>query len=115
MVTRTLNHILSLSLDHVLHAPQLIKNLNFVHKFTSDNNVSVEFDPLGFTVKALRMRNQILRGNSTGELYPFSSGTPPTTTSPNMAFSTISTSFWHSRLGHSGNDILHVSTCLSVH
>ena len=61
----------SLSLDNVLHDPKLIKNLISVRKFTSDNNVSVEFDPLGFSVKVLGTINQILRCNSTCELYPF--------------------------------------------
>lgn len=37
-----------LSLHNVLHAPQLIKNLVSVRKFTTDNSVSVEFDPCGF-------------------------------------------------------------------
>lgn len=41
----------SLVLKNVLHAPNLIKNLVSVRKFTTDNQVSVKFDPLGFSVK----------------------------------------------------------------
>jgi hypothetical protein len=41
----------SLTLNNVLHAPKLIKNLVSVRKFTIDNDVSVEFDPFGFSVK----------------------------------------------------------------
>ncbi|XP_074314642.1 uncharacterized protein LOC141649869 [Silene latifolia] len=40
-----------LSLRHVLHAPKLVKNLISVRKFTTDNSVTVEFDPYGFCVK----------------------------------------------------------------
>lgn len=40
-----------LSLKNVLHSPQLIKNLVLVQKFTTDNSVSVVFDPFGFSVK----------------------------------------------------------------
>ena len=42
-----------LILRDVLLAPQIIKNLISVRKFTSDNNVSIEFDPYGFSVKDL--------------------------------------------------------------
>ena len=43
----------SLSLNNVLHAPKLIKNLIFVRKFTKDNSVSVEFDPFWFFYEGL--------------------------------------------------------------
>lgn len=36
---------------NVLHAPNLIKNLVLVHKSTTDNQVSIEFGPFGFSVK----------------------------------------------------------------
>lgn len=60
-----------LNLRNVLYAPQMIKNLISVRKFTADNWVSVEFDPFGFSVKVFLMGNQILRCESSGELYPF--------------------------------------------
>jgi hypothetical protein len=34
-------------LNNVLIAPDIIHNLLSIHKFTTDNSVSVEFDPLG--------------------------------------------------------------------
>lgn len=43
-----------LTLSNVLHAPNLIKNLVYVRRFTTDNHVSVEFDPFGFFVKDLQ-------------------------------------------------------------
>ena len=47
-------------LNNVLIAPDIIKNLLSVRKFTTDNSVSVEFDPLGVSVKDLRTRNTLL-------------------------------------------------------
>ena len=61
------------NLKNVLHAPQIIKNLTSVRKFTTDNHVSMEFDPFGFHVKDLLTGNIILRCDSTGDLYPLSS------------------------------------------
>ncbi|CAO2834232.1 unnamed protein product [Amaranthus hypochondriacus] len=98
----------SLTLKNVLHAPKLIKNLISVRKFTRDKMVSVEFDPFGFSVKDLATGNIVLRSNSTGDLYPFQSthGASSSSLSSSSAFSTFSTSIWHSRLGHPGHAIL---------
>ena len=41
----------SLLLNDVLIAPTLIKNLLSVHRFTTNNNCSMEFDPYGLSVK----------------------------------------------------------------
>ncbi|KAH6800730.1 hypothetical protein C2S52_001194 [Perilla frutescens var. hirtella] len=40
-----------LALKHVLHVPDIVKNLVSLRKFTIDNSISVEFDPFGFSVK----------------------------------------------------------------
>ena len=67
--------------------------------------VSVEFDHFCFSVKDLATGNLVLRSNSTGDLYPFQSThrfSIPASTS--LAF--LSSSIWHSRLGHPGNTIL---------
>jgi hypothetical protein len=42
-----------LSLNNVLVSPHLVKNLISVRSLTRDNNVSVEFDPFGFSIKDL--------------------------------------------------------------
>ena len=47
-------------LNNVLLAPDIIKNLLFDRQFTTDNFVSVEFDPLGVSVKDLCTRNTLL-------------------------------------------------------
>jgi len=44
----------SLRLYNALVSPSHLKNLIFVRQFTSDNNGSVEFDPVGCSVKVLR-------------------------------------------------------------
>ena len=91
-----------LTLSNVLHAPQIIKNLIFVRRFTSDNNVSVEFDPFGFHVKDLQTGTILMRCDSTGDLYPLSSSNR----SPPQAFAALSTTTWHDRLGHPGAPVL---------
>jgi hypothetical protein len=68
-----------LQLNNVLIAPQLVKNLISVRALTRDNNVSVEFDPWGFSIKDLRTSMALLRCDSSGELYPLRTdpGAPP--------------------------------------
>ncbi|XP_074271814.1 uncharacterized protein LOC141595747 [Silene latifolia] len=95
-----------LTLNNILHVPQLIKNLVSVRKFTIDNHVSVEFDPFGFTVKDLKTGMPIMRSNSTGDLYPLH--TPnhaPAATSHPQAFTALPSTIWHGRLGHPGSEI----------
>ncbi|KAJ0936259.1 putative RNA-directed DNA polymerase [Helianthus annuus] len=63
-------------LKNVLYAPNLVKNLISVRRFTTDNQLSVEFDPYGFTVKDLRTKKPIhgaiARGISTLSARPTS-------------------------------------------
>ena len=90
-----------LVLKNVLHAPHLIKNLVSVRKFTTANNVSVEFDRFGFTVKDMQTEMPLMRRNSSGDLYPLLPSTN-TDSSTTKALTTISASTWHNRLGHPG-------------
>ncbi|XP_074302766.1 uncharacterized protein LOC141634526 [Silene latifolia] len=94
----------NLILKNVLHVPSLIKNLVSVRKFTMDNNVSVSFDPFGFTVKDLKTGKQIMRSNSTGDLCPLIPTRPSATANP-TALLAASSSTWHDRLGHPGHTI----------
>lgn len=82
-----------LHLNNVLHAPNIIKNLISVRRLTTDNNVSVSFDPFGFTVSDFQTGMPLMRCNSLGDLYPV-------TTSP--SFVGLTSSLWHGRLGHPG-------------
>jgi hypothetical protein len=67
----------NLSLNNVLVSPSCIKDLIYVRQFTTDNNCSVEFDPLGCSVKDLPTRREILRCDSTWPYTPFRSRLPP--------------------------------------
>ena len=89
-----------LHLRHVLVTPSIIKNLISVRQFTTDNHCIVAFDPFGFSVKDLHSRREILRCNSTGELYTFTCPPPPRT----LAMLTAPHDVWHRRLGHPGHD-----------
>ncbi|KAD6454414.1 hypothetical protein E3N88_09120 [Mikania micrantha] len=95
-----------LQLNNILLAPHLIKNLLSVRRLTTDNMISIEFDPFGFLVKDYQTRIPILRCNSTGDLYPLSlpaaQFTTPTT------FAALSQDLWHRRLGHPGSSLLRV-------
>lgn len=88
-----------LHLNNILVSPSLIKNLIYVRTLTRDNNVSVEFDPFGFSIKDLATRAVKLRCNSSGGLYPLH----PV---PEHALhaSTSSVDLWHRRLRHPGRD-----------
>jgi hypothetical protein len=55
--------------NNVLVALDIIKNLLSVRKFTTDNSVLVEFDPLGVSMKDLDSKNTLLRCDSSGPLY----------------------------------------------
>lgn len=89
-------------LPNILYSPHIIKSLLSVRKFTRDNDVSIEFDPFGFSLKDLKTGRLLSRHNSTGNLYPV---TPPTL--PPQACSLTSTSLpWHDRLGHPGAQVL---------
>jgi hypothetical protein len=100
-----------LVLSNVLVSPSIIKNLIYVHHFTTDNNCSIEFDPFGLSVKDLQTRSVIAMCNSTGDLYPFFPIPSSNTTA--LATTTSSSSLWHHRLGHLGHAAL--SKLISSH
>jgi hypothetical protein len=90
-----------LHLNNILVSPSLVKNLISVRTLTRDNNVSVEFDPFGFSIKDLPTRTELLLCESRGELYPLASTSPEAhlVTTPNVEL-------WHQRLGHLGRHTL---------
>lgn len=89
----------TLHLQNILVSPALVKNLISVRALTRDNNVSVEFDPFGFSIKDLHTRQEMLRCNSSGDLYPL-----PYTAHQALIASSVTTELWHQRLGHPGRD-----------
>jgi histone deacetylase 1/2 len=86
-----------LRLNNVLVTPSLNKNLVSVKQLTRDNNVSIGFDPHGFSVKDPASQTVILRCEGHGDLYPLR-------LPQHEAHSASSTSveLWHNRLGHPG-------------
>lgn len=94
------------SLTNVLHAPKLIKNLISVRKFTTDNMVSIAFDPFGFSVNDLQTGTKLMRCDSIGDLYPLFTNNRATFSDIPSAFTALSPELWHSRLGHPGAAVL---------
>ncbi|GJT10391.1 retrovirus-related pol polyprotein from transposon TNT 1-94 [Tanacetum coccineum] len=92
-----------LHLNHILVTPYIIKNLIYVCKFTHDNDVYVEFDAYGFSVKDYQTQKILLRCDSTGDLYPVTQQPPLQTPIVLLSFSSTT---WHRRLGHPGDDII---------
>jgi hypothetical protein len=56
-------------LNNVLVTSDIIQNLLSVHRFTTDNWCSMEFDPFDLSVKDLLTKNMIIRCDSLGLLY----------------------------------------------
>lgn len=99
------NH--SFVLNDVLVSPHIIKDLISARRFARDNSCSVCLDPFGFSVKDYQTRIEIARCNSSGDLYPFSAESLPSTAlAHTFVASTSSIELWHRRLGHLSHDAL---------
>jgi hypothetical protein len=97
--------IRNLALNHVLHVPFAHKNLIFVHRFTLDNDIFIEFHPYFFLIKDKKTRRVLLHRSCKGGLYPL----PPSMSKFwKLMFSAIKipANRWHSHLGHPSRDIV---------
>lgn len=83
-------------INNILVAPNIVQNLIYVRQFTSDNNCSIVFDPLGFSVKDLHSKNVISRYNSSGSLYTLAA--PTCSTVSRALVATVSSTTWHPTL-----------------
>ncbi|GJY71096.1 ribonuclease H-like domain-containing protein [Tanacetum coccineum] len=92
-----------LHLNYILVTPHIIKNLISVCQFTRDNDISVEFDAYGFSVKDYQTGQLLLRCDSTRDLYPVTQ--EPLSQTPVVLLSFSSTT-WHRCLGHPIDDVL---------
>lgn len=82
----------------------MVKNLVSIWKFTTDNFVSITFDPFGFTVKDFKTCAFIQRFDSVGDLYPVF---PLSSRSPSdNIFVVVILPTWHRPLRHHGSWIL---------
>jgi hypothetical protein len=94
-------------LNNVLVTPDIIQNLLSVHRFTTDNWCSMEFDPFGLSVKDPSTQKVITRCNSSGPLYTMRLPShPPSSPASTPSALVASASTWHRRLGHPGVDVL---------
>jgi hypothetical protein len=88
-------------LRDILRVPNATKNLLFVHRFTYDNKVFIEFHSFFFLIKDQVTREILHRGRCVGGLYPFiSSSVSPSSSKYVFLASKPSNNKWHSRLGH---------------
>jgi hypothetical protein len=101
-------------LNNILLAQDMVQSLVSVHRFTTDNWCSMEFNPFGLSVKDLTTKNVIVGSNSTGLLYtmhlpesltPSSSVVAALAAVPH-ALTVVAPTTWHRRLGHPGIDAL---------
>ena len=86
-------------LSNVLVVPSLLRNLLSVNN--RDNNCSIKFDALGFSVKDIQTRRVMLPCNSAGDLYTLPAAPPAS-----QAFLATSTDLWHHCLGHPGSSAI---------
>ncbi|GKE17312.1 ribonuclease H-like domain-containing protein, partial [Tanacetum coccineum] len=93
-----------LHLHLVLVTPNIIKILNFVRQFTRDNNVFVDFDAYGFSMKDYETRWLLLHCDSFSDLYHVTQ--QPLSTTP-FALLSLSPTTWHRHLGHPSKEVLH--------
>jgi hypothetical protein len=104
-----------LKINNILFSPTLIKNLLSVRRLTTDNDVTIEFDKFGFSVKDYQTRTLIHRCDSTGDLYPMSF--QDATCLQPSTFAALTKDLWHRRLGHPDSSllrILHKQNTISV-
>jgi hypothetical protein len=104
----------SFYLNNILLAPDMVQSLLSVHRFTTDNWCSMEFDPFDLSVKDFTTKNVIVRSNSTDPLYmmrlpesltPSSSVVATLATVPHT-LTVVALTIWHHRLGHPDPDAL---------
>lgn len=87
-------------LSDILHVPSISKNLLYVQKFCTDNDVFFEFHSRFFVVKDQNTRTVLLTGPSHNGLYSLT--IPQLQSIKQVVFSVerASTDVWHQRLGH---------------
>lgn len=92
----------NLRLLDILRVPSVTRSLLSVPKLTRDNNVFVEFHPFHFFVKDRDTRDVLLSGRARHGLYALD------VPSVSQVFSgvRVSSSQWHSRLGHPATPIV---------
>lgn len=88
-------------LRNILHVPSAAKNLVSVHRFTSDNDVFIEFHPSFFLIKDKATKKILHKGPCRRGLYPL-----PASSKQAFASSRESVTRWHERLGHPSSQVV---------
>ncbi|PKU70861.1 Retrovirus-related Pol polyprotein from transposon TNT 1-94 [Dendrobium catenatum] len=86
-----------LKLSNLLHIPNISYNLVSISNLVKDNNISITFNPNGFTMKDMTTGCIILRGPYKDGLYPIATSHTSQTA---LQASRSSSAVWHNRLGH---------------
>jgi hypothetical protein len=94
-----------LRVKHALHVPQATKNLASVHRIATDNNIFFELHPIFFFIKDRELRRTLIHGRSKGGLYPIPCA-PLHEVKQVLGVSKLTTSRWHSHLGHPSSSIV---------
>jgi hypothetical protein len=92
----------------------MVQSLISVHRFTTNNWCSTEFDIFDLSVKDPTTKNVIDRSNNTGPLYTMRLPVSLTPSSSDVAslaavphtLTVVAPATWHRRLGHPGPDDL---------
>lgn len=95
----------NLLLSNVLCVPSAQRNLLYVHEFTKENNVFIEFHPWKFVVKDQESGEKLLQGKCDQGIYQL--GLPVKAYSRPVAHMGVraSTTCWHNRLGHPNSSL----------
>ncbi|PKU70166.1 Retrovirus-related Pol polyprotein from transposon TNT 1-94 [Dendrobium catenatum] len=103
-----------LNLSHILLSPSIQYNLLSISQLNRDNDISIVFDPNGFSLKDMKTQQVIHRGTCDDGLYriPVGKQLPRSTA---LAANISSAVLWHQRLGHPNKRILNsISSCNSA-
>ncbi|PKU66732.1 Retrovirus-related Pol polyprotein from transposon TNT 1-94 [Dendrobium catenatum] len=86
-----------LKLANLLHIPKISYNLLSISNLVKDNDISITFNPNGFTMKDMTTDRIILRGPCKDGLYPIAESSSSSTA---LQATRSSSDVWHNRLGH---------------
>lgn len=103
-------------LNNIMLVPKSSHNLLSVHKFTSDNNCSITFDLIGFSVKDLSSGRITLQEPHKDGLYPMHFLHQHNYKALSSQIPTAAT--WHRRLAHPSFQVLQKvcqNTCFIIY
>jgi hypothetical protein len=94
-----------LTLQNVLHVPDIAKHLLSVHKLARDNHVFFEFHPYHFFIKDITTRQVLLEGKSEAGLYPIKLSDIEFFKQA-LLHVKVSLDQWHARFGHPSTQVV---------